>query len=78
MNINQTLQNIINMANAGRNPQQFMQMLIQSNPRVNQALTQLKNMAGNKSMPEFIEQYAKQNGVDQNMISQLTQIMGRK
>ena len=78
MNINQTLQNIINMANAGRNPQQFMQMLIQRNPRVNQALTQLKNMAGNKSMPEFIEQYAKQNGVDQNTISQLTQIMGRK
>ena len=66
------------MANAGRNPQQFMQMLIQRNPRINQALTQLKNMAGNKSMPEFIEQYAKQNGVDQNTISQLTQIMGRK
>ena len=41
-------------------------------------ITQLKNMAGNKSMPEFIEQYARQNGVDQNMISQLTQIMGRK
>lgn len=78
MNINQTLQNIINMANAGRNPQQLMQMLIQRNPRINQALTQLKNMAGNKSMPEFIEQYAKQNGVDQNTISQLTQIMGRK
>ena len=78
MNINQTLQNIINMANSGRNPQQFMQMLIQRNPRINQALTQLKNMAGNKSMPEFIEQYAKQNGVDQNTISQLTQIMGRK
>lgn len=78
MNINQTLQNIINMANSGRNPQQFMQMLIQKNPRINQALTQLKNMAGNKSMPEFIEQYAKQNGVNQNIISQLTQIMGRK
>ena len=78
MNINQTLQGIINMANAGRNPQQVMQMLIQRNPQLNQALTQLKNMAGNKSMPEFIEQYAKQNGVDQNMISQLTQIMGRK
>lgn len=78
MNINQTLQNIINMANAGRNPQQLMQMLIQRNPQINQALTQLKNMAGNKSMPEFIEQYAKQNGVDENMISQLTQIMGRK
>ena len=78
MNINQTLQNIINMANSGRNPQQFMQMLVQRNPRINQALTQLKNMAGNKSMPEFIEQYAKQNGVNQNIISQLTQIMGRK
>ena len=78
MNINQTLQNIINMANAGRNPQQLMQMLVQRNPRINQALTQLKNMAGNKSMPEFIEQYAKHNGVDQNTISQLTQIMGKK
>ncbi len=78
MNINQTLQGIINMANAGRNPQQIMQVLIQKNPQINQALTKLKNMAGNKSMPEFIEQYAKQNGVDQNMISQLTQIMSRK
>lgn len=78
MNINQTLQGIINMANAGRNPNQVMQMIIQRNPQVNQMITQLKNMAGNKSMPEFIEQYARQNGVDQNMISQLTQLMGRK
>ena len=78
MNINQTLQNILNMANSGKNPNQVMQMLIQRNPQVNQMITQLKNMAGNRSMPEFIEQYARQNGVDQKIITQLTQIMGKR
>lgn len=77
-NINQILQGILNMANAGENPQMIMQSLIQRNPRVNQALTQLKNMAGGRSMPEFIQQYAQQNGIDPNLISQMSRIMGKR
>ena len=50
--------------------QGLMQMLMQRNPRYQQMLTQLKNMANGRNPQEFIMQLAKQNGVnEQNMQS---------
>ncbi len=66
--INQTIQGILNLKKAGKNPQAVMQMLMQRNPQYGQALQQVKNMANGKSPQEFISQLAKQNGVTpQNM-----------
>jgi hypothetical protein len=73
--INQTLQGIFAMKNAGRNPQQIMQMLIQKNPQVQQMLTTLQNMAGGRSPKEFLTQIAKQNGVSEQNISAIEQIL---
>ena len=76
-NLNQNIDAIINMANARKNPQQIMQMLIQQNPQVKQMMTQIQNMANGRTPQEFITQLAQQNGVSQDRIDQLIQIIGR-
>ena len=76
-NLNQNIDAIINMANTRKNPQQIMQMLIQQNPQVKQMMTQIQNMANGRTPQEFITQLAQQNGVSQNKIDQLIQIIGR-
>ena len=73
---NQVLQGIINLANGGKNPQQYMQMLLQRNPQYNNAINQLQNMAQGRPMNEFVLQLARQKGIDNNTLSQLERIMG--
>lgn len=73
-NINQTLQQIFGLKNAGRNPQQILQMLLQMNPQANQMLQTLKNMANGKDPRQFFSQLAMQNGVDQNNLNMIMQM----
>ena len=61
--INQIVQTLLSMKNAGRNPQQIMQMLMQRNPNYQQTITTLQNMAQGRSPQEFLMQLAKQQGV---------------
>lgn len=74
--INQVLENIFAMKNAGRNPQQIMQMLIQRNPQYSQMLTQIRNMSNGRNPQEFVMQLAKQNGVNDQNLQMLTQLFG--
>jgi uncharacterized protein YutE (UPF0331/DUF86 family) len=69
--INQALQNLFAMKNAGRNPQQIMQMLIQQNPQIQNTLATLHNMSQGKSPREFFSQLARQNGVNEQNMAQL-------
>lgn len=64
-NLNATLQNILNAKRSGKNPQMLMNNLLQQNPQMQQTLTQLKNMVGNRNPKEFFMQMAKQNGVQE-------------
>lgn len=64
-NVNANIQQIMALKKQGKSPQEVMQMLIQQNPQVQQTLTQMKNMAGNRSPKEFIMQMARQNGVEE-------------
>jgi DNA polymerase III gamma/tau subunit len=75
---NQALQTIFQMRNAGRNPQQIMQMLISKNPQYQQSLAMLQNMAQGKSPQEFISQLARQNGVSEQNMAQLMQMFGKQ
>lgn len=76
-NINQALQNIFQMKNAGRNPQQLLQMLIQQNPQIQQQFAVLQNMAKGKSPQEFLSQLARQNGVSEQNMAQIMQMLGK-
>lgn len=76
--VNMAIQSIMQMKNAGRNPQQVMQMLIQQNPQTQQMLTQLQNMAKGKNPREFFTQLAKQNGVNDQNLQMIMQMFGNK
>ena len=76
--INQVIQGLLQMKNAGRNPQQVMQMLMQRNPNYQQAMTTLQNMAQGRNPQEFIMQLAKQNGVSQENLQAIQGLFGNK
>jgi uncharacterized protein YutE (UPF0331/DUF86 family) len=76
--VNQALQSVFQMRNAGRNPQQIMQMLIQRNPQYQQQIAMLQNMAKGKTPKEFFTQLAKQNGVSEQNMAQLMQMFGNQ
>jgi hypothetical protein len=72
--INQVLQSIFSMKNAGQNPQQILQMMMQQNPQVSQLMTQFKNMSKNQNPRDFITQLARQNGVNQENLFAIQQM----
>ena len=72
--INQSIQTILAMKNAGRDPNMIMQMMIARNPQYAQALDRLKNMAQGKNPKEFIMQLARQNGVSQENLQAIQQM----
>ena len=72
--INQTIQNILQMRNAGKNPQMILQMLMQRNPQYQQLLSQMQNMAQGRNPRDFIIQLAKQNGVSEQNINDIMQM----
>lgn len=74
--VNQALQSLFQMRNAGQNPQAIMQMLIQRNPQYSQMLTQIKNMSQGRNPREFVMQLARQNGVNEQNLAQLMQMFG--
>lgn len=69
------LNNIINLANSGKNPQQYTQMLMQRNPQYRQTMQQLQNMANGMPMNQFVIQLARQKGVDNNTLNELKRIL---
>lgn len=74
--VNQALQQLFQMKNAGQNPQMIMQMLIQKNPQYSQMLTQLQNMSRGRNTRDFVMQLARQNGVNEQNLAQLMHMFG--
>lgn len=72
--INQTIQSILQMRNAGQNPQMILQMILQRNPQYQQLLTQMQNMANGRSTQEFVMQLARQNGANEQSLQELAKI----
>lgn len=74
ININQML------GMMGGNPQQFLQMQMQKNPQIAQTKMQLENMQKSSGLggKEFALQYAKQNGIPEQVIMQLANGLGLK
>ena len=77
-NLNQMIENVISFYRSGGNPNDFMQNIIRNNPNINTFNTQLKNMSQGRNMPEFLLQLAKQNGVSNENLKALAQILGAK
>lgn len=81
--LNQKIEMILAMANNGGNPQSVMQQMMargfnNQNSQLNTAMTQMKNMAGGRSMPEFYLQVLKQNGLTEQNAQGLARLLGIK
>ncbi|MBR2388288.1 MAG: hypothetical protein IKB02_05915 [Clostridia bacterium] len=74
--VNQALQSLFQMRNAGQNPQAIIQMLVQQNPQYSQMLTQIRNMSQGRNPRDFVMQLARQNGVNEQNLAQLMQMFG--
>ena len=72
--VNQALQYFFQMKNAGQNPQSLMQILNQKNIPIQQLMTQFQNMSNGRSLKEFMTQYARQNGVNEQNIFNIQQM----
>ena len=81
--INQQIENILNLANTGGNPQSLMQQMMSrgfnaNNQQLNTAFNQMKNMTNGRSMPEFYIQILKQNGLNDKNAEGLSRLLGIK
>lgn len=81
--LNQRIEMVLAMANNGGNPQAVMQQMMargfnNQNSQLNTAMTQMKNMAGGRSMPEFYLQILKQNGLTEQNAQGLAKLLGIK
>lgn len=56
------LNNVLNMLNIAKNPNQIIEELIKRNPQANILLNQMKNSG--LSPQNFVKQYAKQNNIN--------------
>lgn len=72
--VNQALQSIFQMKNAGQNPQAILQMMLQKNPQMQQLMTQFQNMSNGRNPKDFLTQLARQNGVSEQNISAIQQM----
>lgn len=74
MNFNpQMMQNFIKFMNSGKNPQEFLNTAMQSNPTINALINQIKQSG--MTPKEFTQQYFKQNNMD---FSQIEKMMNNK
>lgn len=64
----------------GKNPQMIMQMLSRTNPQVGQMLSQYQNMAKSNNMTaeQLARQLAKQNGLSDQDIMQIANMLSIK
>lgn len=77
-NNNNPMQMVMSFMESGGNPQVLAQQIVNQNPQMVQMISQVKNMAGNKTPKEFAMQLAKQNGMNPKQIENLFNKMGSK
>lgn len=76
--INTSANELLQFLNNGGNPEQLAKQIMNKNPQISKGIQQIKNMAGNRSPREFAIQFAKQRGMDPNLIIQVLNKMGLK
>lgn len=74
--INSMLEQIIQFHKSGRNPQELMGRFMPNN--LEQMKQKMQNMAQGRGPAEFIMQLARQNGVKEQNLQGILEIVGKK
>lgn len=76
--LNERVAQLIDLYDKGRNPSELTQMLYQNNPNFNVVNNQYQSMVKGKNTKEFLLEYAKQIGVNEQNIQGLARMLGVK
>lgn len=76
MNNNNPMQQMLQMLSMSNNPNQVVQMLAQQNPNVQAILNQMQQSG--MTPQQFAMQYARQNNIDINQVTNAFRKMGGK
>lgn len=69
---------IMNILNSGRNPQEIAMFIVQNNPQAKQALDGMRQQCGNGNPKDFVLNYCRNNGIDENQVMQIANRLGLK
>ena len=73
---NNVINEFMKMINAGGNPQAVARQLFDTNQEAKVLLQQMQNMAGGMSPKDFAMQFAKQNGIDTQLLMETAKKFG--
>ena len=76
MDINQRFEQIFALYRSKGDPAAMMQSIYQQNPNMNQFINQFNNMLGPKSRPEAYMQIARQQGMSEENLMVLAEMLG--
>ncbi len=69
---------LMSVLQGGANPQQLAQNIISNNPQAQQMLSSMQRQCGTRNPKDFVLEMCRNNGVDQNQVMQLANMMGLK
>lgn len=72
---NQQIEKVLQMASLGKNPNQALQMLYNRNPNAMQLNNQMNNLLQGRSIGQFFEQFARENGVSEANIQSVMRLL---
>lgn len=76
--LGQVVKSIINLAESGKDPNFYTNMIMRQHPQLSQGMTQLQNMAQGRTMQDLLVQLLKQNGIPQSDIDYVARLLGAK
>lgn len=76
--LRQVVKSIINLAESGKDPNFYTNMIMRQHPQLSQGMTQLQNMAQGRTMQDLLVQLLKQNGIPQSDIDYVARLLGAK
>lgn len=69
---------IIGLLNSGKNPQELAMSIMQNNPQAKQTVDSMIQQCGNGNPKEYVLNYCRNNGIDENQVMQLAGKLGLK
>ena len=73
---NNPISQLMNVLNGGANPQQLAQNILNNNPNASQMLNAMQQKCGNRNPRDFVLEQCRNNGINENQVMQIAQMMG--
>ncbi|MDE5564588.1 MAG: hypothetical protein K2I93_05485 [Oscillospiraceae bacterium] len=69
---------LMGVLQGGASPQQLAQNILSNNPQAQKMLSSMQQQCGTRNPKDFVMETCRNNGIDQNQVMQLANMMGLK